>query len=77
MPESSVFSFDANRGGEYETAYLRNHRAGALSDIELKKAESRDAQLQHKHPIDMGTAAVSHAQSMVPNLPRRSTILLV
>jgi len=59
-----VFSFDANRGGEYETAYLRNHRAGALSDIELKKAESRDAQLQHKHPIDMGTAAVSHAQSM-------------
>lgn len=45
-------------------SYLRNHRAGELHDIQLKKAGSRDAQLQHKHPIDMGAAAVSHAQAM-------------
>jgi len=43
---------------------LSNHRAGAISDIELKSAGTREEQLQHKHPIDMGAAEISHSEQM-------------
>ena len=69
LTHAGVFTFDAARGGDYETGFLRNHRAERVADIQLDAAASRQAKLEHKHPISMGLQAAGHSQQMVPGPP--------
>eukprot|EP00656_Telonema_subtile_P007819 TRINITY_DN13671_c0_g1_i2.p1 TRINITY_DN13671_c0_g1~~TRINITY_DN13671_c0_g1_i2.p1 ORF type:complete len:317 (+),score=89.50 TRINITY_DN13671_c0_g1_i2:135-1085(+) len=63
MP-ASVLGYDAARGGEFELAALKQHRAESIHEIGLKAGGSRASQLQHKYPIEAGAAATRQSEQM-------------